>query len=129
MLQQLATLYPVQLLDRRQQSFMLLGGSVNDLCLPAWVSPATTKDDLSIEELSIGSANLSETSSTPSSLLDVEKHPALGNLSPPKTSCLQAAVFLTLVARDRNLILRSVDDWPVSHESHAFSAPDQRPNG
>jgi hypothetical protein len=129
MLRQLAEVDPDEALDRRQKSFMLLGGSVSDLCLPAWMPPTTKKDDPSIEELSVGSADLSETSSNRSSLLDVEAHPTLGNLSLPETYCFQAASFLTLVVRARNSILRHVEDWPVSHESHAFSAPGQRPNG
>jgi hypothetical protein len=130
MLQQLAVVDPGDQFDRRQQSFMLLGGSINDSCLPAWLPPSTKKDDSSVEESSVGSADLSESSSDRSSLLDVEAQPTMDNLSIPETGCLQAASFLTLVVRARNSLLRHVQDWPVSHDSsHAFSAPGQRPNG
>jgi hypothetical protein len=129
MRRQLATVDPGGVFDRRQKSFMLLGGSVNGSCLPNWLPPSTTKDDPSVEESSVGSADLSETSSDRSSILDVEVQPTLGNLSLPETGCLQAASFLTLVARARNSLLRHVEDWPVSQDSLAFSAPGQRPNG
>jgi hypothetical protein len=129
LLRQITEIDPDDQLDRRQKSFMLLGGSVDDLCLPKWLPPTTKKDDPSVEDSSVGSADLSETSSTRSSLLDVEAHPTLGTLSSPETGCLQVASFITLVARARNSLLRRVADWPVSQDAHAFSAPDQRPNG
>ena len=129
MLCQLAEVDPDDLFDRHQKSFMLLGGSVDDLCLPAWLPPSTTKDDLSVDELSVGSADLSASSSDRSSILDTEEQPTLGNLLTPETGCLQAASFLLLVVRARNSFLRTVPDWPVSQDGQAFSAPGQRPNG
>jgi hypothetical protein len=72
MLCQLATVDPDASLDRRQKSFMILGGKVNDLCLPAWLPPPTQEDDSSAEDASVGSAALSSSSDN-SSLLDVEE--------------------------------------------------------
>jgi hypothetical protein len=129
MLCQLAEADPDDLFNRRQKSFMLLGGSVNGSCLPHWTPPLTTKDDLSVEELLVGSADLSDSSSDRSSLLDVEEHPTVETLLTPETGCLKVASFLLLVVRARNSYLRTVPDWPVSQEGQAFSAPGQRPNG
>jgi hypothetical protein len=129
MLSQLAEVDPDASFDRRQQSFMLLGGNVNDLSLPAWLPPSTKKDDPSVDELSVGSADLSESSSDRSSLQDDEAQPTLENLLTPETGCLQVAAFLLLVVRARNSYLRTVPDWPVSQDGQAFSAPGQRPNG
>jgi hypothetical protein len=129
MLCQLVEEDPDDQLDRRQKSFMLLGGSVGDSCLPEWLPPSTTKDNLSEDKLSVGSADLSESSSDRSSLRDDEEQPTLGNLLPPRSGCLQAASFLLLVVRARNSYLRTVPDWPVSQDGQAFSAPGQRPDG
>jgi hypothetical protein len=101
MLSQLAEVDPDASFDRRQQSFMLLGGNVNDLSLPAWLPPSTKKDDPSVDELSVGSADLSESSSDRSSLQDDEAQPTLENLLTPETGCLQVAAFLLLVVRAR----------------------------
>ena len=129
MLSQLAEVDPDDTFDRRQKSFMLLGGSVEDSCLPAWLPPSTKKDDLSVDELSIGSADLSASSSDRSSILDVAERPTLETLLTPETGCLQVASFLLLVVRARNSYLRTVPDWPVGQDGQAFSAPGQRPNG
>jgi hypothetical protein len=128
MLCQLATVDPDASLNRRQKSFMILGGKVNDLCLPAWLPPPTQEDDSSAEDASVGSAALSSSSDN-SSFLDVEEQPTLGNLSVPETGCLRAAAFLILVVRVRNSILGSLPDWPVSQDDRPFSAPGQRPAG
>jgi hypothetical protein len=63
MLRQLAKVDPDDSMDCCQKPFMLLGQSVADSCLPAWLPPVTKKDDVSVEELLAGSANLSELSS------------------------------------------------------------------
>jgi hypothetical protein len=129
MLVQLAEVDPGDLYDRRERTFMLLGGRVNDSCLPAWLPPSTKKDDQSVNELSVGSADLSESSADRSSLKDDEAQLTFENLLTPETGCLQAAAFLLLVVRDRNSYLRTVPEWPVSQDGQAFSAPGQRPNG
>jgi len=87
MLRQLAEVDPDKVLDCHQKSFILLGGSVDNLSLPAWLPPTTKKDDPLVDKLSVGSANLSKLSSDQSSLLENEEQPTLGNLLPPETGC------------------------------------------
>jgi hypothetical protein len=129
MLAQLAEVDPDGTFDRRQKTFMLLGGRVNGLCLPDWLPPSTQTDDPSIEEASVGSADLSASSSERSSLRDDEVQPTLGNLPLLESGCLRVASFLILLVRARNSYLGTVPDWPVSQDGQAFSAPGQRPNG
>jgi len=87
MLRQLAEVNPDKVLDCHQKSFILLGGSMDNLSLPAWLPPTTKKDDPLVDKLSVGSANLSKSSSDRSSLLEDEEQPTLGNLLPPETGC------------------------------------------
>jgi hypothetical protein len=119
-------------LSRNQRASLLLGGSVGDSRLPAWMPPCPGRvrdgpEDPS--ENSRASAALSETSSESSSLLDIAEHPSLDTLLLPETGCLQVASFLLLVVRARSLHLGTIAGWPVNQADRSFSAPGQRPAG
>jgi hypothetical protein len=111
---------------------LILGGTTQDLCLPAWLPPRTDpheSDPESDDETSSELSSSSDSASTRSSAPSVFGSSRLRDTPVPSHGSFSAAAFLTIVMRLRHTRLGKHPHWPLNRELPPIRTPGLHPAG